>query len=178
MFFQTKLEVRRVSANPHPQVPCWGPSKSVALDGIETSLSCSWWCSWKWATLSNLLTPVSLTVLRYVWRPVSQLFRDLYSLQQSRRFIRRQFVPETMPSVSYKSRYQKTWNSGHTGHKTWDFGHPGHVSKASPCTVISIIFKSKRILCRRQYGQITIETPLYNFCDCKNLKYFPSKITY
>jgi hypothetical protein len=39
-------------------------------------------------------------------------------------------------------------------------------------TVDSIIFKSKCILCRKHYGQITIETPLYNFCSFKNLKYF------
>ena len=39
-------------------------------------------------------------------------------------------------------------------------------------TVDSIIFKSKCSLCRKHYGQITIETPLYNFCSFKNLKYF------
>ena len=45
-------------------------------------------------------------------------------------------------------------------------------------TVVSIIFKSKCILCRRHYGQITIETPLYNFCYFKNLKYFLPLLAY
>ena len=44
-------------------------------------------------------------------------------------------------------------------------------------TVISIISKSKLILWRQHYGQITCQIPLYNFCLYKNLKYFPSKIT-
>ena len=41
--------------------------------------------------------------------------------------------------------------------------------RRNPYTVVSIIFKSKRILCRRHYAQITIETPLYNFCYCQNV---------
>ena len=45
-------------------------------------------------------------------------------------------------------------------------------------TVVSIIFKSKCILCIRHYGQITIETPLYNFCYFKNLKYFLPLLAY
>ena len=49
--------------------------------------------------------------------------------------------------------------------------------KATLPTVISIISKPKLILWRQHYGQITSQISLYNFYSCKNLKYFPSKIT-